>query len=42
MLAIAYLAPKVGPRKAILAGLAVFFVLAILYIAVAHRLKLFE
>jgi uncharacterized membrane protein (GlpM family) len=37
MLVVAYLAPKVGPNKAILAGLAVFFVLALVYIGVANR-----
>ena len=37
MLAVAYLAPKIGPNKAILAGLAVFFVLALVYIGVASR-----
>ena len=42
MLAVAYLAPKVGPQKAIVAGLAVFFVLALAYIAVAARFKLFQ
>lgn len=42
MLAVAYLAPKVGSQKAILAGLALFFVLALSYIAVASRLKLFQ
>jgi uncharacterized membrane protein (GlpM family) len=42
MLAIAYLAPKIGSQKAILAGLAVFFVLALLYVAVASRLRLFQ
>ena len=42
MLAVAYLAPRVGSQKAILAGLALFFVLAILYIVVASRLKLFQ
>jgi len=38
MLVVAYLAPKIGPNKAILAGLAVFFVLALVYIGVANRL----
>ena len=42
MLVIAFLAPKVGSQKAILAGLALFFVLALLYIVVAGRLKLFQ
>jgi uncharacterized membrane protein (GlpM family) len=42
MLAIAYLAPKVGSEKAILAGLAIFFVLALAYVAIANRLRLFQ
>lgn len=42
MLAVAYLAPKVGSRNAILAGLGVFFVLALGYVGVAARLKLFQ
>ncbi len=42
MLAIAYLAPKVGSQKAILAALAIFFALALAYVAIANRLKLFQ
>lgn len=42
MLAVAWLAPKVGPQKAILTGLAIFVVLALAYIGVANRLKLFQ
>jgi len=42
MLVVAYLAPRVGSQKAILAGLTVFFVLALSYIGVADRLKLFQ
>ena len=42
MLAVAYLAPKVGSRNAILAGLAIFFMLALTYVAVASRLRLFQ
>jgi uncharacterized membrane protein (GlpM family) len=42
MLAIAYLAPKIGSQKAILAGLATFFVLAFTYVAIANRLRLFQ
>ena len=38
MLVVAYLAPKTGPNKAILAGLAVFFVLALAYIGIANHL----
>jgi uncharacterized membrane protein (GlpM family) len=37
MLVVAYSAPKIGPNKAILAGLAVFFVLALGYIGVANH-----
>jgi uncharacterized membrane protein (GlpM family) len=42
MLAIVYLAPKVGAQKAILASLAIFFILALAYVAVANRFKLFQ
>jgi uncharacterized membrane protein (GlpM family) len=38
MLVVAYLAPRIGPNKAILTGLAVFFVLALVYIEVANHL----
>ena len=42
MLTIAWLAPKVGSQRAILAGLAVFFVLALVYVTAASRWKLFQ
>ncbi len=42
MLTVAYLAPKIGPHNAILAGLAVFFVLALLYVELASHLRLFQ
>jgi len=42
MLAVAYLAPKIGPDKAILVGIAIFFVLALSYVVVANRLRLFQ
>jgi uncharacterized membrane protein (GlpM family) len=42
MLAVAYLAPKVGSHNAILAALAIFFVLALGYVAVANRMRLFQ
>jgi uncharacterized membrane protein (GlpM family) len=42
MLAIVYLAPKVGASKAIFASLAIFFILALAYVAVANRFKLFQ
>jgi uncharacterized membrane protein (GlpM family) len=41
MVTVALLAPKYGPNKAILLGLAVFFVLAVSYLAVVNRLKWF-
>lgn len=42
MLAVAYLAPRLGSHKAILAGLGVFFVLALAYITIASRVQLFQ
>ena len=42
MLVIAYLSPRIGPNKAILVGLAVFFVLALIYIAVVNRFGFFK
>ena len=42
MFAVAYLAPKIGSRNAILAGLGLFLVLALAYIAIANRLRLFQ
>jgi len=42
MLAVAYLSPKLGSHNAILAGLAVFSVLALVYITLADRLRLFQ
>lgn len=42
MLAVAFLAPKIGSQKAILAGMSLFFVLALGYIGVASRFKLFQ
>ena len=42
MLAIVYLAPKVGPHRAIFASLGIFFILALVYISVANRFKLFQ
>jgi uncharacterized membrane protein (GlpM family) len=42
MLVVAALAPRVGSQKAIAAGLTVFFALALIYIAVASRLRLFQ
>ncbi|MBI4457928.1 hypothetical protein HY633_03120 [Candidatus Uhrbacteria bacterium] len=42
MIAVAILAPKVGPHKAIPIGLAVFFVCALAYLEVIRRYKLFQ
>lgn len=42
MLTIAYLAPKIGPHRAIFAGLGIFFILALAYIAIVNRLRLFQ
>lgn len=42
MLAVAYLSPKIGPNKAILVGLAIFFILALLYLALVNHYKLFQ
>ena len=42
MLAVALLAPKIGTQKAILVGLAIFFILAAVYLSVVGRLGLFR
>ncbi|MGO9946297.1 MAG: hypothetical protein ACLPWG_05550, partial [Steroidobacteraceae bacterium] len=42
MLAIVYLAPKVGAHKAIIASLAIFFIMALAYIEIVNRFKLFQ
>lgn len=42
MLAVAYLAPRWGAHRAILAGLGIFLVLALGYVGVAQRLRLFQ
>lgn len=42
MLAIAYLSPKIGSNNAILAGLGIFFVLALAYVAIANHFALFQ
>jgi uncharacterized membrane protein (GlpM family) len=42
MLLVAYLSPRIGPNKAILAGLATFFVLALIYIVAANRFGFFK
>ncbi len=41
MITVAVLAPKYGTNRAILTGLAVFFILATCYLFVIHRFKLF-
>ena len=42
MLGVAYLAPRIGPRNAILAGLGIFLITALPYVVIADRLKLFR
>lgn len=42
MIAVADLSPKIGPNKAILIGLGLFFVLSLLYIAAVSHFKLFQ
>jgi uncharacterized membrane protein (GlpM family) len=42
MLAVAYLSPKIGAHNAILAGLAIFFVLALVYVALTNHFRLFQ
>jgi uncharacterized membrane protein (GlpM family) len=42
MVVVALLAPKIGAHKAILVGLGTFFILALIYIAVVGRFKLFQ
>ncbi|MFA6603799.1 MAG: GlpM family protein [Patescibacteria group bacterium] len=42
MLIVALLAPKIGPHKAIAAGLLAFFVLALGYLGVVQRFNLFR
>ncbi len=42
MLLVAYLSPKFGPRLGIAVGLAGFFVLAAIYLAVVFRFRLFS
>jgi uncharacterized membrane protein (GlpM family) len=42
MLVVIWLAPRLGPSRAILAGLVTFFALAIPYVLVVARWKLFQ
>ncbi|MBU6389968.1 GlpM family protein [Patescibacteria group bacterium] len=42
MIAVAYLSPRIGPHKAILVGLGVFFVLALLYLLAVSHFRLFR
>ncbi len=42
MITIAYLSPRIGPIKAIIAGMTVFFVLAIAFLLVAGHYRLFQ
>lgn len=42
MIAIIYLAPKIGPHKAIAVGMLVFFVLAITFVLATYYFNLFQ
>lgn len=42
MITVAYLSPKIGPTKAIIYGMSVFFVLALVFIFVTYRYNLFQ
>ena len=42
MLVVAYLSPRIGPHKAILGGLVVFFILALIYIVITNRFGFFQ
>ena len=42
MIIVAYLAPKLGPNKAIGIGLFAFFVLALIFLFIVHRYGLFQ
>ncbi len=42
MIVVAYLSPKIGPTKAIIAGMVVFFILATVFILIVNHYKLFQ
>lgn len=42
MVVVALLSPRIGSNKAILAGLGTFFILALVYLSVVSRFKLFQ
>lgn len=42
MITVIYLAPKIGPTKAIIAGMAVFFILATVFILATNHFGLFQ
>ena len=42
MIAVVYLAPKIGPTKAIIAGMVIFFVLATIFTLVVNRYGIFQ
>ena len=42
MVVVAWLSPKIGPQKAIAAGMGVFFVLAMIFLAVVAKYRLFS
>ena len=42
MIAVAYLSPRLGTTKALLAALSIFFAAALIYLAIVNRYKLFQ
>ncbi|MFZ2205788.1 MAG: GlpM family protein [Minisyncoccia bacterium] len=42
MIAVVYLAPKIGPTKAIIVGMVIFFVLATIFTLVVNRYGFFQ
>ena len=42
MIAVVYLAPKIGPTKAIIAGMIIFFILATIFTLLVSRYSLFQ
>ena len=42
MIVVAYLSPKIGPIKAIISGLAIFFIFALIFILIVNRYNLFK
>ena len=42
MIAVVYLAPKIGPTKAIIAGMVIFFILATIFVLITNRFGFFQ